>query len=222
MQDNSAYERILEAAAKLFAEKGCSGTTTREIVKEAGSSLSSLQAYLQSKDNVYSETINRALARQHEILKPVFDEIDAYEQAGLLSPSNAWNLINDLVSKLIDWAMLKDEQNVIRLMAQEMTSPTPIFPTVPKHAMAVHSYFYKLFLAYAQNLEPFTARFLSFLVVISFFDLALYPRVLGQVLECDLENPENILHAKILKKSYLLTSVQSYLEPYRLDRGPAV
>lgn len=215
MQDNSTYERILKAAAKLFAERGYHGTTTREIVKEAGSSLSSLQSYFQSKDSVYSETINRALARQHELMKPIFDEINAYEQTGLLNSDNSWSLINDLVTKMADWVMLREEQNVIRLMNQEMTSFSPFFPIVPDHAMAVHSYFCKLFLAYAANIDPFAAKLLSFFVVLSFFDLALYPRVLGQVLECDMENPENILHAKILTKSYLLSSIRSYLEPYR-------
>lgn len=102
MQDNSAYERILKADEKLFAERGYHGTTTCEIVKEAGSSLSSLQSYFQSKDSVYSGTISRALARQHEMLKPVFDEIDAYEQTGLLNSDNSWSLINDLVTKMAD------------------------------------------------------------------------------------------------------------------------
>lgn len=216
-KDTSTYERILEAAAKLFAERGYSGTTTREIVKEAGSSLSSLQFYFQSKDSVYSETINRALARQHEMLKPIFDEINAYEQAGLLNSANAWNLITDLVTKMTDWVMLKDEQNVIRLMNQEMTSssPLPLFSTVPVQAMAVHSYFCKLFSSYAESIDPFSAKLLSFFVVISFFNLALYPRVLGQVLECDMEEPEHILHAKILTKSYILTSIKAYLDHYR-------
>lgn len=214
MQDSSTYERILKAAAKLFAERGYHGTTTREIVKEAGSSLSSLQSCFQSKDSVYSEAINRALTRQHEMLKPVFDEIDAYEQTGLLNSDNSWNLINNLVTKMADWVMLREEQNVIRLMNQEMTSFSSFFPMVPDHAMSVHSYFCKLFLAYAVNMDPFAAKLLSFFVVLSFFDLALYPRVLGQILECDMEDPENILHAKILTKSYLLSSIRSYLDPY--------
>lgn len=91
--------------------------------------------------------------------------------------------------------MLRDEQNVIRLMNQEMTTLSPFTPMVPDHVMAVHSYFCKLFLAYAVNMAPFAAKLLSFFAVLSFFDLALYPRILGQVLECDMENPENILHA---------------------------
>ncbi len=220
-KDASTYERILKAAAKLFAEKGYSGTTTREIVKEAGSSLSSLQFYFQSKESVYSEAINRALARQHEMLKPIFDEINAYEQAGLLNSANAWNLIIDLVTKMTDWVMLKEEQDVIRLMNQEMTSaaPLPLFSTVPVPAMDVHGYFYKLFLSYATNMDSFSAKLLSFFVVISFFNLALYPRVLGQILECDMDNPENILHAKILTKSYILTSIQAYLNNYRSDNN---
>lgn len=214
MQDNSTYERILEAAAKLFAERGYSATTTREIVKEAGSSLSSLQFYFQSKESVYSETINRALVRQHEMLKPVFDEIDAYEQAGLLDSANAQHLIIDLVTKMTDWVMLKDEQNVIRLMSQEMMSLSPLFPVVPDHAMAIHRYFCKLFLARAETIDLFSAKILSFLVVISFFNLALYPRVFQQVLDCDVEDPENLLHAKIIMKSYILTSIQAFLDHY--------
>ena len=51
-RDQSTRGRILSAAEKLFAEKGYKETTTREIVREAGASLSSLQVHFQGKENV--------------------------------------------------------------------------------------------------------------------------------------------------------------------------
>lgn len=43
--EESVYEGILMAAAKLFAKEGYAGTTTRQIVTEANASLASLQLH---------------------------------------------------------------------------------------------------------------------------------------------------------------------------------
>ena len=84
------YDRILNAAARLFAQKGYDGTTTREIVKEAGASLSSFQAYFQSKETVYKEAVNRAMVRYYAMLQPCLEEIDALEKGGMLHGEMAW------------------------------------------------------------------------------------------------------------------------------------
>lgn len=53
--EESAYERILTAAVKLFATEGYAGTTTRQIVARANASLASLQLHFKSKENLYPE-----------------------------------------------------------------------------------------------------------------------------------------------------------------------
>lgn len=46
-------QRILQAAKKLFSEKGFDGTTVREICEEAASNIASLSYYFGGKENVF-------------------------------------------------------------------------------------------------------------------------------------------------------------------------
>src|SRR5690606_3566393 len=46
-------EKILEAAGKLFSQKGYAGTKTRDIAEEAGLNLASLNYYFRSKENLF-------------------------------------------------------------------------------------------------------------------------------------------------------------------------
>lgn len=221
-QDMSTYERILSAAAKLFAAKGYDGTTTREIVKEANSSLSSLQFHFQSKEAIYLEAVERALTRQHLLLKPELDTIDELERQGRLHGDSVWDLIVDLVGKMSDWVFLQEENDTILLMNREMLDRSPLMGSVPEVALAIHRGFQKLFEAYVGVEDSFWAKTLSFSVVMSMFDFANYPRVLGQVLECDVTTGENARQIKMLMKDYLLTSLRAYLNERRMDFGSSL
>src|SRR5712691_1451997 len=52
-ESSSTKERLLQVAKELFARKGFHGTSTREITRRAGASLSSLHFHWQSKENLY-------------------------------------------------------------------------------------------------------------------------------------------------------------------------
>ncbi|MCD6489591.1 MAG: TetR/AcrR family transcriptional regulator [Thermodesulfobacterium sp.] len=51
-------QRILEAALKLFSQKGYLGTTTKEIAREAGIAEVTLFRYFSSKELLFAEVIN--------------------------------------------------------------------------------------------------------------------------------------------------------------------
>jgi AcrR family transcriptional regulator len=52
-------QQLLEAALKLFAEKGFRATSIRDIVTEAGSNVAAVNYHFGSKDNLYREVFRR-------------------------------------------------------------------------------------------------------------------------------------------------------------------
>jgi len=83
-------DQILDAAVRLFAEKGFDGTSVQEIVERAEVTKGAMYHYFSSKDDllyeIYHELIGRQLADQERILA-----------AGLSPPDTVRALIVDLV-----------------------------------------------------------------------------------------------------------------------------
>lgn len=122
----STRERILSAAEKLFAEKGYTETTTREIVREAQASLSSLQAHFQGKENVYFEVRCRAIEELYQFMRPSLDEAAYMDSQGLLHGETAWNLLYELLSKYTDWCFDPKNRHAITLIGRELLDGAPV------------------------------------------------------------------------------------------------
>jgi AcrR family transcriptional regulator len=74
-RDNeSAREELLRAAKKLFARKGLSGTTIRDIAQEAGTNSSQISYYFEGKEGLYTaclqEITGKRLSFAEQILTP--------------------------------------------------------------------------------------------------------------------------------------------------------
>jgi len=61
-------KRILVVSRKLFMEKGFRGTTTREIAREAGITLSNLYHYYSSKDDLFCHLLKPATGALEKLL----------------------------------------------------------------------------------------------------------------------------------------------------------
>ena len=66
--DSKVRERLLTGAVRLFARKGYSATTVREIVAEAGVTKPVLYYYFQNKEGLYSEIMETASVRYRRLL----------------------------------------------------------------------------------------------------------------------------------------------------------
>ena len=55
-------ERLLDAAERLFAERGFAGTSVREITDAAGANLGAVNYHFRSKENLYAEVFARRVA----------------------------------------------------------------------------------------------------------------------------------------------------------------
>lgn len=116
----------MSAAEKLFAEKGYTETTTREIVREAQASLSSLQAHFQGKENVYFEVRCRAIEELYQFMRPSLDEVAYMDSRGLLYGETAWNLLHELLSKYVEWCFDSKNLHAIILVGREMLDGSPV------------------------------------------------------------------------------------------------
>lgn len=76
-EDQGARQRLLEVAAKLFADKGLDGTSVRDIAREAALNLSLISYYFGGKEGLYLELIrNFALNIKCE-LQSIVDMFEA-------------------------------------------------------------------------------------------------------------------------------------------------
>src|SRR5439155_7896810 len=67
-QEPAVRRRLVEAATRLFAEKGYEGASVSEIVAAAGVTKGSMYHYFQAKDDLLFEIYHRLLAMQQDRL----------------------------------------------------------------------------------------------------------------------------------------------------------
>ncbi len=211
-QDKTTYERLMQSAAKLFAQKGFDGVTTRQIVADAGSSLSSLQAHFQSKESLYQAVIERTLGTFYEINQPMLAEIREAEEQGFLTSSMAWNFIVQVTNQIVEWAFLEEYHNEILLINREILMSADTGRKLPESVYEIYSIYQRLIERYVGEEDQFWIRALSFSIVTSAFDVANYPRTLDYVLGCDSSLPENRTKIKMYMKGYLLNCIKSTAE----------
>lgn len=72
-------ERVLDAAAALFAEKGYGGTGMREIARVAGVSLSMINYYFGSKQGVLEELLDTHQARYIAAVRAALESAETVE-----------------------------------------------------------------------------------------------------------------------------------------------
>lgn len=73
MVDQSTKERILETAHKLFAIKGLTGVSVREIAKETGVNIAAINYHFKNKENLYNETIRSCMLEAEKDIKEIFN-----------------------------------------------------------------------------------------------------------------------------------------------------
>lgn len=80
-QELTTEEKILEAASKIFTEKGFSGTRTRDIAEEAGINLALLNYYFRSKEKLFEQVMKvKVLLLFGKILPIISDENTSLEE----------------------------------------------------------------------------------------------------------------------------------------------
>lgn len=70
-------ERLLASGLKIFAEKGYSGSTLRDICDDAGSNIAAINYYYSDKANFYNAVRDYARAKRRERMKRCWEVVDS-------------------------------------------------------------------------------------------------------------------------------------------------
>lgn len=74
-KDKKAEEKILEAARKVFTQKGYAATRTRDIAEEAGLNLALLNYYFRSKENLFEIIMMEKMKGLFGVLVPIMNNV---------------------------------------------------------------------------------------------------------------------------------------------------
>ncbi|MFF4764464.1 TetR/AcrR family transcriptional regulator [Streptomyces sp. NPDC001292] len=94
--------RIREAAITLFAERGFHGTGIRDIVTEAGATLSSLYHHFGSKDDLLVDIMFASTDPLRQAAERACAELDApCERLAMLIEQHVWAHVTDRLAKIV-------------------------------------------------------------------------------------------------------------------------
>lgn len=87
--DASTEEKIIEAARKVFTEKGYAATRTRDIAEEAGLNLALLNYYFRSKEKLFSLIMAEKIGQLFGVIAPIVndDKTSLQEKIELIVPA---------------------------------------------------------------------------------------------------------------------------------------
>jgi TetR/AcrR family transcriptional regulator len=101
--DESVRHRLLDAASRLFAQKGYSATTVREIVEAVGVTKPVLYYYFENKEGLYLELMRHALGHAEEVIESTLE-----------SAGSARERIEQLCDRT--FALILDNLDFVRVM----------------------------------------------------------------------------------------------------------
>jgi TetR/AcrR family transcriptional regulator, regulator of cefoperazone and chloramphenicol sensitivity len=114
---DDTQERLVDAAGRIFAEKGYDGATVRDICQLAGVNLAAVNYYFRDKERLYIETVKSACQHQAEQFPlPEWPE-------GTPAVSKLRDFIKNLVRRMVDHPAHQAEWHR-QLFLREMAQPT--------------------------------------------------------------------------------------------------
>jgi len=198
-------KRLIDAAEKLFAEKGFDAVSVREIATAADANIAAINYHFQGKERLYQEVLRRQLvakrSRMMERITAVVDEADG--------DPDAQELIHTFVRTFLEDAITHPGGlTVMRLVAREVIEPRYGAVVVYQELiMHMHGNFAAL-LAHAL---PDVPRDRVFLIVASLLSQVVHFVMRWQNLQADEVTPEI---AEVFRQTFpvLAESKEDYIE----------
>ncbi len=206
-----AEERILKAALKLFSAQGYEGTTTREIVQEAGSSLSMLNLHYGSKEKLYDKVLERVFEVFYFSKLPFYMEIlDARKEHPEDRELNR-ELLRRYIDMIADTVLDPKNREVVLILNREFLNQAQDLRKIEPMLMLFMNM--ELLLQSCAGCRKSTAwtREFSFQLVLSMFSHVNYPGV-AEFLSMD--KGEDSGQTRALVKEYHNLSVDAVLLKY--------
>lgn len=112
--------RVLDAAEVLFAEKGFSGTSARDITSSAGCNVASINYYFNGKDNLYMQVCKRRLNALRDFRINSIEDFMASRPEVITLEGLLLNFSSAFLAPLIED---NTGLNVMKLVVREMLYP---------------------------------------------------------------------------------------------------
>lgn len=114
VKNKSTKIRLLDAAESLFADKGISGTSLRNIIAEAGTNIASVHYHFGSKEELIKEVYSRRMKPIIEERKKLLDEIDFLQDKDQVLENVIIAFIKPILS--IHQGVNKDKKILLKLL----------------------------------------------------------------------------------------------------------
>ena len=125
-RDLETRQRLVEAAARLFAERGFSKVTVREICRTARANVAAINYHFGGKKGLYDEIVQSTIRTMH-------GTTEAIQEAGEGRPAE--EQLRIFVRIFLTRVVQARDGWIHRLMAQEFNDPTPALDLVVKHVV---------------------------------------------------------------------------------------
>lgn len=116
IKEENSREKILNAATKLFAEKGFDGVSIREICKEANINICMISYYFGGKKELYQAIIDNLIERQTEYAKTF---LDLNKSVSDMSFEEQEKLLFLILDKYVDFFYSNVSKDLIVLLLKE-------------------------------------------------------------------------------------------------------
>ena len=134
--------RILDAAEKLFGEKGFDATSLRDITTEADVNLAAVNYHFQSKDSLIEATLMRATGPINQ------------QRLAMLEAAGPKPTIEQILEAFIGPALEKDFEPMAPLMARVLASPETMQKVFKVHMEALSRRFAEAVAIALPDLSP--------------------------------------------------------------------
>ncbi len=165
---NIPRDRLLDEAEALFAEKGYTAVSVREIIAAADCNVASIHYYFGNKQNLYLEVFRERWIPRAQRVHEHFREL-----MGSQEPSSLPEVVKSLALAFLEGPLSDEERRRHhQLMAREMARPTEAFSLVAEEV--TRPFFTRL----AEIMRPFMPAELTqeqvMLNILCIFSMVLY------------------------------------------------
>ncbi len=120
----STKDRILDAAERLFAEKGFAQTSLRDITTEAGVNLAAVNYHFQSKEHLIAAVFERRVGPLNEKRLAMLDQLEQ-EAAG--GPVPVEDLLRAVIEPVLRMVSTPEGACAANLVGRAHTEPGDVF-----------------------------------------------------------------------------------------------
>jgi len=184
-EDGETRARLLDAAARLFAERGYARVTVRDICKKARANVAAVNYHFGGKDGLYRAVMRHAMETMQATT-------EAASEAGRGLP--AAERIRAYVSVFADRLLgVHHETWIHQLMLREMSDPTPALAMVAEEVLKPRMAYLSGAIAELIHCAPDDPRVLRCtLSVTCQFNSMLWTRAVATLLDADAGVPGSI------------------------------